>query len=155
MKIKAIYIVLVMAFIGSGSVFAQNNTEKFKVFGNCGMCEARIEKAALEVDGVAVADWNKESQMIDVTFDSSKTDIHKVHMAIAKAGHDTQMHKAKDEVYNKLPGCCQYERASLTQETGDEGHDHSTCSHKLEKKDSEHSECTRTNKKKSGSCCNK
>ncbi|MWN74862.1 ATPase [Labilibaculum sp. A4] len=155
MKIKAIYIVLVMAFMSSGSVFAQNNAEKFKVSGNCGMCETRIEKAALEVDGVSVADWNKESQMIDVTFDSSKTDIHKVHMAIAKAGHDTQMHKAKDEVYNKLPGCCQYERGALTQATSHEGDDHSTCSHKLEKKDSDHSECTRPNKKKSGSCCNK
>lgn len=152
MKIKAICIVFVMAFMSLGSVFAQKNAEKFKVSGNCGMCETRIEKAALAVDGVSVADWNKESKMIDVTFDSSKTDIHKVHMAIAKAGHDTQMHKAKDEVYNMLPGCCQYERDALTQVTGHEGHDHSTCGHKLEKKESDHSECTRTNKKKSGSC---
>jgi hypothetical protein len=32
-------------------------------------------------------------------------------MAIANAGHDTEMHKATDEAYNKLPGCCKYERA--------------------------------------------
>ena len=31
-------------------------------------------------------------------------------MAIAKAGHDTDMHKAKDEVYNELPSCCKYDR---------------------------------------------
>ena len=37
-------------------------------------------------------------------------------MAIAKAGHDTDMHKAKDEVYNELPDCCIYERT-------DEKHD--------------------------------
>jgi hypothetical protein len=31
-------------------------------------------------------------------------------MAIANSGHDTKMHKASDEVYDKLPGCCKYER---------------------------------------------
>ena len=86
------------------------DTEKFKVAGNCGMCETRIEKAAKSVDGVTAADWNKETKMIEVTFDAAKTDIHKVHEAIAKAGHDTDMHKASDEVYEKLPGCCKYER---------------------------------------------
>ena len=84
--------------------------ETFKVAGNCGMCETRIEKAAKSVDGVLSADWDKETKMIDVKINSDKVDIHKVHMAIAKAGHDTKMHKASDEVYNNLPGCCKYER---------------------------------------------
>ena len=51
--------------------------------------------------------------MIEISFDESKTDIHKVHMAIAKAGHDTDMHRASDETYNALPGCCHYERAPI------------------------------------------
>lgn len=92
------------------AVFATDKAEKFKVLGNCGMCEKRIEKAASSVEGVSKADWNKETKLIDVTFDDAKTDIHKVHKAIAKAGHDTKMHKASDEVYNKLPGCCKYDR---------------------------------------------
>ena len=58
-------------------------TEKFKVAGNCGMCETRIEKAAKTVDGVSAADWDKDTKMIEVTFDSSKSDIHKIHEAIA------------------------------------------------------------------------
>ena len=29
---------------------------------------------------------------------------------IEKAGHDTDMHKASDDVYDKLPGCCKYYR---------------------------------------------
>ena len=96
--------------MGALSVFAGNKTEKIKVYGNCGMCEKRIEKAAGAVDGVSKADWDKETKMLQVTFDDAKTNIHKVHMAVAKAGHDTGMHKAKDEVYNDLPGCCKYER---------------------------------------------
>ena len=35
---------------------------------------------------------------------------HKIQKAVAKVGHDTDMHKAEDKVYNALPGCCLYER---------------------------------------------
>jgi copper chaperone CopZ len=107
-------------------VFAGGKTEKFKVYGNCGMCEKRIEKAANSVEGVSAADWSKETKMVEVKFDDAKTNVHNVHMAIAKAGHDTKMHKAKDEVYNELPGCCQYERAEKSHDDdhGHEGHQH-------------------------------
>ena len=93
-------------------VFAGEKTEKFKVYGNCGMCEKRIEKAASSVEGVQDADWNKETKMVEVTFDDAKTDVHKVHLAIASVGHDTEMHKANDEVYNNLPACCKYDRSA-------------------------------------------
>jgi len=77
--------------------------------------------------------------MIEVTLDPSKTDIHKIHEAIAKSGHDTEMHSASDAAYEKLPECCKYERmgtqsascCSGSNECGDEqsaqssgGHQH-------------------------------
>ena len=85
-------------------------TEKFEVKGNCGTCKERIEKAAKSIDSVTTADWNEETEILEVTFDNSKTDINKIQMAVAKVGHDTEMHKASDEVYNDLPGCCKYDR---------------------------------------------
>ena len=109
MKTKVLSLVVMFVF-GTFMVFAADKTDKFKVKGNCGMCEKRIEKAALSVDGVSKADWDKKTKKIEVTFDDNKTNVHKVHMTIAKAGHDTEMHKAKDDVYNELPGCCKYER---------------------------------------------
>lgn len=111
MKTKVISL-LALFMMGALSVFAGNKTEKIKVYGNCGMCENRIEKAVNAVDGVSKADWNKETKMLDVTFDDAKTDIHKVHMAVAAVGHDTDMHKAKNEVYNDLPSCCKYDRTA-------------------------------------------
>ncbi len=108
MKSKSICLTVIVALMSMNSLFAQSKTEKFKVYGNCGMCEARIEKAANSVDGVTKADWNKENKMLQVTFESSKTDVHKIHMAIAKSGHDTDMHKANDENYENLPMCCKY-----------------------------------------------
>ena len=101
--------------IGAMTVFAQSKTEKFQVYGKCGMCKNRIKKATKSVDGVTAADWNKVTKILELTYDESKTNIHKVHMAIAIVGHDTDMHKAKDEVYNKLPGCCKYERPETKQ----------------------------------------
>ena len=112
MKTKTLRLITLLV-LSVTTVFAQTEKkEKFEVAGNCGMCETRIEKAAKSVEGVIAADWDKETKMIEVQFDSAKVEVHKVHMAIAKVGHDTKMHKASDEVYNELPGCCKYERIS-------------------------------------------
>ena len=107
------------------SMMAQNKTEKVKVYGNCSMCENRIEKAAKSIQGVTVADWDKNTKMLKVTFDASKTDVHKVQKAIAKVGHDTQMYRAKNEVYQELSGCCKYERPKeKAKKEKHEYHDH-------------------------------
>ena len=113
MKTRILGLAVLLA-LSITTLMAQNEKkEEFLVAGNCGMCKTRIEKAAKSVDGVSAAEWDKESKMIKVSFDSGKTDVHKVHMAIAKSGHDTEMHKASDEVYDKLPGCCKYERLEI------------------------------------------
>lgn len=110
MKTKAYYVLAGILFLGAQTIFGQEKTEKFEVKGNCGMCEKRIETAAKSVEGVSFADWDKKTKEIKVTLDANKTDIQKVHKAIAKAGHDTRLHKATDQVYNALPGCCKYDR---------------------------------------------
>jgi copper chaperone CopZ len=92
-------------------MFAQGapRTDKFKVSGNCEMCKSRIEKAA-KVDGVTKAEWNKETQMLAVTYDPSKVKSEDVQKKVAAAGHDTEKFKATDQAYKKLPSCCQYDR---------------------------------------------
>ena len=117
MKTKLVSIVMLMS-LSSLTLFAgSEKSEKFKVGGKCGMCETRIEKAAKSVDGVSAADWNKETKMIEVSFDDSETNIEKVHEAIANVGHDTEMVRADDETYGNLPSCCKYER--MTYEASD------------------------------------
>jgi len=117
---------LIILFLGAfiimvtATVFVKGETVKFKVFGNCSMCESRIEKAALTVEGVTEADWSEKSKMLKVSFDASKTDINNINSAIASAGHDTENFRADDTVYNKLPGCCRYER-SLSNKEADTG----------------------------------
>ncbi|MDA3905486.1 MAG: cation transporter [Bacteroidales bacterium] len=124
MKTKVLSLIA-LVLIGATNLSAQTKTEEFKVYGNCGMCETRIEKAVNDVDGVSAAEWNKETKMLEVSFDGTKTDVHKLQMEVAKIGHDTDMHKASDEVYNQLPGCCKYERSEAKKNTtSHECHNH-------------------------------
>ncbi len=115
---KIILILLLTSFAIQG--IAQDKTPKkkiekatFWVNGNCEMCQSRIQKAALSTKGVKMANWNIETKMLSVVYKTKKCNTDVIKANIAKAGHDSQSHKATDEVYNNLHGCCQYDR--LTQ----------------------------------------
>lgn len=87
----------------------KSQTESFKVWGNCGMCKKTID-GSLKISGVSKAEWNKETKMMTVTFNSKKIALAQIHKNIASVGYDTELETASDEVYNKLHGCCKYER---------------------------------------------
>ena len=97
------------AFTSCEAQIANTKTEAFKVYGNCGMCEKTIEKAAF-IKGEAKVEWDQDTKMAQITFDSSKTNVNVVLQRIAAAGYDSDQFTAPDEVYNNLHGCCQYER---------------------------------------------
>ena len=48
-------------------------TVKLKVYGNCGMCKDRIERAARSVKGVVMASWNEDSQQLVLKYLPAKT----------------------------------------------------------------------------------
>lgn len=85
--------------------------QTIKVYGNCGMCEAIIEKAG-SIKKIAKVDWKQETQMATLTYDSTKTNQDELLKRIALAGYDSDKFLAPDDVYNNLHGCCQYERAA-------------------------------------------
>ncbi len=80
----------------------------FKVYGNCEMCKDRIETAAKSVAGVNTAMWDMDTKEIHVNYNKDKTTVEAIHNAIARIGHDTDLEKADDDVYNNLPECCLY-----------------------------------------------
>jgi mercuric ion binding protein len=89
---------------------AKKETNTVKVYGNCGMCKTRIEKAAKDA-GATKAEWNEDSKMLTVQFKSGKTSIEKIQEQVALVGHDTGSFKATESVYESLPGCCKYDRS--------------------------------------------
>ncbi len=104
MKSLFIAITIIASLFGS-----QEKSATVKVWGNCGMCKARIEKA-LKVEGVNKADWNTETKMLAVTYDNEQISLDKIQQTVANSGHDTEKFTAPDSIYAKLPGCCRYDR---------------------------------------------
>lgn len=108
MKSIRLMLVAVMAIIGT-ALYGQEKNTSFKVYGNCEMCKKRIEKAA-NIEGVKSANWNVETKMMTLVFNEDKVSEKDVQKQIAKTGHDTQDLSASNAAYDKLPGCCQYDR---------------------------------------------
>ena len=98
-------------------------TETVKISGNCDMCKSKIEKSG-NVKNVATVNWDEVSKMATLTYDSSKTNQQEILKRIANAGYDSESFYAPDDVYAKLPSCCQYKRNKATTKDG-HGHDHS------------------------------
>lgn len=88
----------------------QTDSTTFKVYGKCGMCKKRIEKAANSLEGVSSANWDVDSKEFTTQYDETKVSEKEIQEKIASVGHDTEKVKATDEAYGNLPGCCKYNR---------------------------------------------
>lgn len=95
------------------AIFAQEKTDTIKVNGECGMCKSRIQKA-LKLEGISSAKWDMDTKLLTVTYSADKISKNEIQKKVAAVGHDTEEYKADDLVYNKLPGCCQYERTQTS-----------------------------------------
>jgi periplasmic mercuric ion binding protein len=95
--------------------FAQKaTTESIPVSGNCGMCKTTIEKAAKKA-GASSASWSADTKVLTIKYSNSTTNAAKIQQGISAAGYDTRDFKTTDAAYNKLPACCQYDRAEAKQ----------------------------------------
>jgi periplasmic mercuric ion binding protein len=103
-----IFIPIIFLF-ASFSTFAQSKVvnSTIKVYGNCIMCKKRIE-AALDNPGIKKAEWSIKTKELSIVYNSKKISEKQIHEIVAKAGHDTDKVKAKDETYASLPFCCLY-----------------------------------------------
>ena len=115
MKTLKLFSVAALCLAISATAVAQTKTETFKVSGNCGMCKTKIEKAAKEA-GAKEAEWNKDTKELTVKYSSSSTNAAKIQQKIAEVGYDNVGFKATDAAYDKLHGCCKYDRGTATEE---------------------------------------
>ena len=91
------------------SIAATNMTESIHVNGACGMCKNRIQKA-VKMEGVSEAGWDKETKVLSISYNPDIITNDAIQKKIASVGHDTEKYKADDKIYEKLPGCCHYDR---------------------------------------------
>ena len=105
---KSLFLSLLFAVIATVG-FAQTKSETLKVSGECGSCKKKIESAAKKA-GATYAVWDVDSKELSIKYNSTSTNSAKIQKAIADVGYDTPDYRATDEAYNKLDGCCQYDR---------------------------------------------
>ena len=108
MKKICLFVVLILGMYSCGTGKPEK-TETFKVWGNCDKCKKTIEEAST-INGVLEKNWDVESKLMTVKFDTTKTNLHTIEQMIAKAGYDNDMYYGDDYAYGKLDECCQYER---------------------------------------------
>ena len=106
---KKIFLTCLM-ILAVSAVNAQdkNKSVSFEVKGNCGMCQKRIETAAVKMKGVKFASWNKDTKEFKAIMDENKCTVDDIKEKIASVGHDSEGFTAPKEVYDKLPACCKY-----------------------------------------------
>lgn len=98
------YMLAVLLLAGSLPSSAQKKsikTETFKVSGTCEQCKNRIEKT-LSGFGTYKAGWNVETNMLTVSYDSTKLSKSKIQQKLALAGHDTEEFQAEESTYKSL-----------------------------------------------------
>jgi len=112
--INKITIMLSIAFAAFTTSYAQiknTKTETVKIYGNCEMCKKTIEKAGT-IKNIAAVNWKEDTKLASITYDVTKTNQDEILKRVALAGYDSDKFLAPVDVYNNLPGCCQYNRVA-------------------------------------------
>lgn len=109
---------IVLSITKLGAQIKNTKTEVVKIYGNCGMCKSKIEKAGSLKD-IAQVSWDKETKMATFSYDASKTNQEEILKRIALAGYDSDVFLAPDKAYSSLDDCCQYDREAKLAVTTD------------------------------------
>lgn len=108
---KSLYKILFVSLftIVADGAFAQEKTDTTMIVnGVCDMCKFTIESTAKLIPGVTQAEWNVDTKLFTVSFDSEKTSLQAINDSINGAGYDTEYNTATDEAYYSLHKCCYY-----------------------------------------------
>ena len=98
--------------------FSQTKSAKIVVDGVCMMCKERIEKKAIDVKGIKLADWDLDNRVLKVVYNEKNITINEIHEFLGSIGHDTEKKIASDEAYSLLDPCCQYRDLQVIKDHG-------------------------------------
>ena len=97
---------------------SQTKSAKIVVDGVCMMCEERIEKKAIDVKGIKLADWNLDNRVLKIVYNEKNITINEIHEFLGSIGHDTEKKIASNEAYKLLDPCCQYRDVQVVKDHG-------------------------------------
>ena len=112
------YIFISILLLITLNSFSQTKSAKIVVDGVCMMCEERIEKKAIDIKGIKLADWNLDNRVLKVVYNEKNITINEIHEFLGSIGHDTEKKIASDEAYSLLDPCCQYRDLQVIKDHG-------------------------------------
>ncbi len=127
-KLVPLILLLIVAYTATAQK-KNEKTDSIYVYGECGQCKDRIEKTLKRMN-VYASNWDIDSKILVVTYDSNVITREQIERKMAFVGHDTKIFKADDRTYSKLPDCCHYEREGSTS-TPNINTDHKEETHQL------------------------
>lgn len=72
----------------------------------CETCGKTFQAEMLKIKGVKMYELDEEAMTITVYYNTQKTNLENIRMAISKLGYDADEVKADVTAYDKLDGCC-------------------------------------------------
>jgi copper chaperone CopZ len=106
MRKTVIFLSMMLLTAGLYAADGKFETIKIKTSSQCDMCKERIEEALAFEKGVKKAELDVETQMVTVTYKTSKTSPERIRKAISKVGYDADDVPADPKAYAKLDACC-------------------------------------------------
>ena len=113
-----LHILLSLLFLFSFKSISQTKSTVIIVDGVCMMCENRIEKQAIDIKGIKLADWNLENRTLKLVYNEKHISINEIHKFLASIGHDTKKETASDKAYALLDPCCKYRDLQVIRDHG-------------------------------------
>ena len=104
---KKLFLACIFALIGAMGAIAQEVTVQIPLPKYCcSESDPIIEKTLAYERGVESFQINSITKSVLVTYNEKKTNQDKIEKALAKAGFETEHHKANKRAIEHLPACC-------------------------------------------------
>ncbi len=78
--------------------------------GDCKECSRALEKTIIKLNGIQSVELIRKSKTLKIVYDPAYISESDIHLKIVEQGYDTELVKATDKAYNKLPDCCRYRK---------------------------------------------
>lgn len=90
------------------SAYSEENISKIEIKTSsiCEHCKEIIEGALKKVVGVKKSELNLSTKIVNVHYDSTKTNPDELRQIISKSGYDADDVKRDRKAYKNLPKCC-------------------------------------------------
>lgn len=114
MKNSLRILVIIAVIFVSNTAVAQKTTQKAVIktaivcshCKECETCGGLLENSLLDTNGIQMITLDVQAETITVIYNSKKTNLQTIKIAISKLGYDADDVKADPEGYEKLDGCC-------------------------------------------------